>query len=504
MFEKVTEEKNAMDRPDYEHRRRIWPVPLKPLPDELLSSWMIRLSAAHGLTFSNFCMIVWPKEKVGLLNVDIFPETRILETLANRTGVPMVKVQATTFAEYEGRLFTASLPGQHRWILYRGSITKVEATHFGQQYCADCLLEDEEPYFRRQWCLALVVFCLRHSLQLRDRCHECEQPVRFLRSVVNDERQRLSGMVTTCWSCRADLRQMPKSLRLPATPAELEYQRFLLEALQQGWVEIKGEGPVFSYLYFEGLYHVLVLLLRPVSGRRRSLQQQALEYYGLSAPELALPERLTASTFMRLGVTERRQLLNLASRLLADWPTAFLAFCRANNLGYSGVTSFKRSLPYWFYRVVDEHLSCARYRYTDQELESLIDYLRRKNGHAPTRQEVLPYLSEGVRQHRFGKWGLLRMMGNERECPYCQEATIHQKSGFLATNGKQRWMCMRCRRTYVLNATRIVHSQEERSEAAQLYFKGHRVTDIARKFAVSPRAVRKWVHAHRTSESQSG
>ena len=145
-------------------------------------------------------------------------------------------------------------------------------------------------------------------------------------------------------------------------------------------------------------------------------------------PELALPERLTAGNFMRLGVKERRQLLNLVSRLLADWPTEFLAFCRANNLGYSEVISCKSkgSFPYWFYRVVDEHLSCARYRSTDQELESLIDYLRRKNGHDPTRQEVLPYLSEGVRRLRFRKWGLLRVMGNERECPYCQEATIHE------------------------------------------------------------------------------
>ncbi len=197
------------------------------------------------------------------------------------------------------------------------------------------------------------------------------------------------------------------------------------------------------------------------------------------------------------------KLLNLASQLLTDWPNVFLAFCQANNFGYTEVGRFNRTLPYWFYRVVYEQLSRGRYCYTKQEFDSIIDYLQRKNGYAPTRQEVLPYLSDGLRDIRFGAWGLTRTIGKKRECPYCQKTTIYRKAGFVPTNGKPRFKCTQCQRSYTLNSTQVVHTKEERSTAFQLYAEGHTISDIARRLAVSRTAVRNWIKAHQASESPS-
>ncbi len=349
---------------------------------------------------------------------------------------------------------------------------------------------------------ALALICLRHRLQLRDCCHICGQAVRLSRSVVDDAGHGLSGTITTCWNCRVDLRDMPENLRLSVTPAELKYQQFLLESLRQGWVEIGGDGPVFSYLYFDGLYQVLVLLLRPGRKWGRSFQQQAFEHYGLSSSELALPEKPLAGNFMRLRVDERRKLLNLASQLLADWPHEFLTFCRANNFSYTEVGCFSRTLPYWFYRVVYEQLSRGRYYYTKQEFDSLIDYLHRKNGHAPTKQEVLPYLSDGLRDIRFGNWEPSRTWGKKRECPYCRKTTIYRKAGCVPGNGKPRFRCTQCQRSYVLNSTHVIHTKEERLTAFQLYVEGNRISDIARRLGVSWPAARNWIRAHQASESQ--
>jgi transposase-like protein len=508
MVKKMTEEKDEVIRLNDENWRRTWPVPLKPLEDELLSSWLLRLSEAHGLTFSSFCRAVWPKKGVRLLDLEVLPKAGVLNTLAEQTRTPVARVEATTLTGYDGRLFIDPSPRNVQWVLRYGRNRSGEMTQCGLQYCPECLREDEEPYFRRQWRLALAVICPRHGLQLRDRCHKCGQAVRLIRSVVDDVGHSLSGTITTCWNCRVDLRELPESLRVSVAPVELKYQQFLLESLRQGWVEIGGEGPpVFSYLYFDGLYQVLVLLLRPGSKCKwgRSFQQQAFEHYGLSLSELALPEKAVSTGFMRLPVAERRKLLNLASQLLADWPNEFLAFCRANNFSYTDVGRFHKTLPYWFYRVVYEQLSRGIYYYTKQEFDSLVDYLHRKNGHAPTRQEVLPYLSDGLRSIRFGAWEPTRKLGKKRECPYCRKVTIYHKAGLVERSKKQQFKCTECKRSYVLNSPYVIHTKEERLTAFRLYVEGHRISEIARRLGACRGAVRKWIkaEARQTPDSQS-
>ena len=43
------------------------------------------------------------------------------------------------------------------------------------QFCPQCLAEDEQPYFRRQWRLATTIVCARHGSRLLDRCPACGQ-----------------------------------------------------------------------------------------------------------------------------------------------------------------------------------------------------------------------------------------------------------------------------------------------------------------------------------------
>jgi len=41
------------------------------------------------------------------------------------------------------------------------------------QFCSQCLIEDEQPYFRRRWRLASRIACAEHNCRLRDRCPSC-------------------------------------------------------------------------------------------------------------------------------------------------------------------------------------------------------------------------------------------------------------------------------------------------------------------------------------------
>ncbi len=46
------------------------PVHLKPLPDELLSSWLVRIAHGHGMKLQTFCAVIFGREK-SIWNRDI-------------------------------------------------------------------------------------------------------------------------------------------------------------------------------------------------------------------------------------------------------------------------------------------------------------------------------------------------------------------------------------------------------------------------------------------------
>uniref|UniRef100_UPI003F1FD4C3 TniQ family protein n=1 Tax=Rhizobium sp. F40D2 TaxID=3453141 RepID=UPI003F1FD4C3 len=42
----------------------------------------------------------------------------------------------------------------------------------------ECLAEDAQPYFRRQWRLSTRISCPHHRCGLRDRCSSCRSRIR--------------------------------------------------------------------------------------------------------------------------------------------------------------------------------------------------------------------------------------------------------------------------------------------------------------------------------------
>lgn len=161
----------------------IWPIHTKPLPDELLTSWMIRLAWAYGIRPVWFWNLVWPRPELpvyGRLNHN--PPPDLLRLLADKTATSLERVQRTTL-----KTFTA----------IRGVPFFSSALYF----CPECLQEDAEPYFRRCWQLPCFSFCGRHSLQLCGRCSNCREELR-------PEWLHPAGThsMTQCHHCGADVR----------------------------------------------------------------------------------------------------------------------------------------------------------------------------------------------------------------------------------------------------------------------------------------------------------
>jgi hypothetical protein len=380
----------------------LWPAHLKPMEDELLSSWLFRLSVAHGLDPVSFSTTVWPKKKTTFYaRLDEKEDDEVLGLLAKKTGTPLNRVQAIPLGAYEGRLYLKDecngdnapwLSNYAPWILPAAN-QSVKGL-FSLQFCSACL--QEAPYFRRKWRLALMTFCEKHHVLLYDRCPWCQQPVNLQSARLLAKCKLSKDSIVHCLSCDQDYRlAVPSVHQLAVTEDEIEAQVSWLNAIKHGWIEIPVAGPVYSNMYFPVLHKLIRILTRGPDAY--VLREAVCKHYGvplvtLSFPGSIRPSKLFSSVdyrhkfFELLNVDERRGLLRMIRCLLGDWPYGFIEFCKAN-LSYLHGAIFEdfdstllwegpllegmEHIPFWYWSVVHDHLIEHVYRHQGHEKERL-------------------------------------------------------------------------------------------------------------------------------------
>ncbi len=423
----------------------LWPMHLKPQEDELLSSWLARLALAHGQTAPSFFNHVWPSRYLLTRDVDQYDDQTIFELLAQRTNTPLGRVFSTTLAAYDAGLF-ADRPYQSRrpWILRRHLNMRPQRC-FGLQFCPWCLASDKDPYFRREWRLAFVVLCPTHRALLLDRCQDCGAAVCYERQ--SPKRLDTTGgwMLAQCYRCRADLRDSATDCyHIEVSAVELEFQTFLVTALRLGWAEMPQNGVIYSQLFFSGLHQIMSWL---IYGRMAEPLKAALSRsYAIDLPIDYLPDKCVV--LERLNVGQRRALLRAVNRLLQDWPDNFIEFCRTNKLSSHFLIGDKKRLPFWYWRVVRDHLTRGAYKVSDDEIISIANYVR-NSGDQPTNEELRPFISQNVVK-RARSVGIIKRKEYLGLCPQCRATNRQFKSG-LSSHGTQQFRCGHCRRVYQLD-----------------------------------------------------
>lgn len=139
-----------------------WPAVVAPQPDELLSSWLHRLSIASGVAPRAFSGVLGLCGGMWSPRLDLRLPQDLAAWLGVRTGVAPEAISA--MAMTDGTLRPLLLP-------LRETARRSRSTWI--QYCALCLADDRAPYFRRSWRLASRISCFRHGCGLRDRCPAC-------------------------------------------------------------------------------------------------------------------------------------------------------------------------------------------------------------------------------------------------------------------------------------------------------------------------------------------
>lgn len=368
----------------------VLPVRLAPLPDEILSSWLVRLAMAHGLKLHTFCVHLFGSRAIWNRDIDKLAGERVIQVLAARTRTSIDRVRETTLVAYRDTLFEKyKLYGAAAWILPIGVYHR-KRTLFGLQYCPQCLAEDSEPYFRRRWRLAFVCICEKHQTSLRDCCPCCEAPVNFHRSELGDHRKIVADSLTLCHNCKYDLAKPLEgqdSQSFPVTEMEADFTNKLLQSLIDGFIRVSENVSVYSHSYFAVLRQMMKIM-RMHRGCIENLRQTIT---GTDASTIYLPSITNDghTDVQELRVAERRSLLGLARHLLTDYPERFIRLAQRHRV-WSSVwlqhlepkqgREHTNIAPFWYWEVVHTHLYRPRYQPSEQEIFNAIKYINRNGG----------------------------------------------------------------------------------------------------------------------------
>lgn len=350
----------------------LWPVHLKPLPDELLSSWLVRLAHGHGLKVQTFCALVFGRDKsIWNRDIDKLAPDWLLVKLSEATGTPLSDVMATTLRSYEGIVYEHHQPNGHtRWILPLGIYHRIHRTP-GLHFCHQCLMEDRVPYYRKQWRLAFITVCTKHGCDLLNTCPECNSAVTPYRSDMRLRQNHPVAMLNVhCWKCGFDLRSTYS--KREANHQLLRSQEIMECALSQGHVDWAGNPSMYSLMFFDGL-RALIAGLTSKQTRERLEGPLALTGWPRTGLEMATLQM-------------RRSLLQLLATLLHDWPEKFVQLIHDNKLRYSDLKGDGAYRPFWYEDVIRREAFGGCAAISLEEANAIADAVERKFGrYAATR-----------------------------------------------------------------------------------------------------------------------
>lgn len=144
-----------------------------PLPDELLSSWLIRSSILNGTDPMGFAGGIWFDNRIWTKDLDRYISSKETYLLQKHTTLSLSQIYNLTLEPIYSKLRcqTTLNPKKHwDYIIPTGirNRTKTNGLHF----CTLCL-KDPVPYLKKQWRLSWNTICEKHHILLHLKCSSC-------------------------------------------------------------------------------------------------------------------------------------------------------------------------------------------------------------------------------------------------------------------------------------------------------------------------------------------
>lgn len=319
----------------------LWPIRYKPFPDELLTSWLVRLAWGHGLKVQTFCNQVFGgRHQVWNRDVDRLAPEWLVNELVARTGTPWEMAYGTTLRAYEGMLFprfrtSGALPWIQTLKMYHR-----QRQGFGLQFCPACLAEDEKPYYRKSWRVSFNTMCTRHLVMLRDRCPQCEAPVMFHRMEMGRGSVVEVAAMDNCHECGFALSESPREAIWGYDEDAHGFHMDLCRAITEQDAQPLNPD-VIRVLHY--LVHLMLSRYSTVTLREHL------------CGELGVKDLVEVSGRVHLEtmpLTQRHHLVQLATWLMGDLQERMGVAWRARALRYNHMEKDFEDPPHWYRDVV--------------------------------------------------------------------------------------------------------------------------------------------------------
>ncbi|PPD54035.1 MAG: hypothetical protein CTY12_04015 [Methylotenera sp.] len=219
-----------------------WLVHVPLFPNELISSWLSRAALTHGCDPLVLTGSVFGKWRILTIDADRLHEAQRLLPLAKISGISIEAFNQASLFPVAGKV-CGGTPSDAvwPWILAIGARNTKRSG--GLQYCPQCLIEDNKPYYRQEWRFAWHTTCEKHLSNLLDRCSSCNSPIEPQRLEAKDRTLRI------CASCKSDLSQ---SISQEASKHALAFQ------MMADLVVLDGTGAFHGQMLDTGKWFKLI------------------------------------------------------------------------------------------------------------------------------------------------------------------------------------------------------------------------------------------------------
>ena len=145
-------------------------APVLPLASEALPSWLLRYAAPLGVAPET--LLFGDAEMALAGNPEWWrkPDPRLIDTIVETTGVRHDQVRGLTLLDWPDSGIDDAMPD--RFSHQRFVAAKPAQQNRRMSVCPECLIEDDDPYIRRDWLIGWVGACAMHHVKLVRTCPE--------------------------------------------------------------------------------------------------------------------------------------------------------------------------------------------------------------------------------------------------------------------------------------------------------------------------------------------
>lgn len=235
-----------------------------PYYDELLTSWLFRISRANYTRISVIVDKLFKLKRFYERDFDLYNFSKIeLNTFYKITK--LFNIEELQLRKYNGFLEeNIDIKGRKRWISPISS-TSYKNIFYSTRFCPKCL--KEAPYLKQEWRLMIVNICEKHLCFLQNYCPNCKKGLKYPNLYYE---QKLSE----CYNCKFDLTKS-EIVKIKPNSLHIKTHEKLLRISESGYYKLNQR-----YYYSIGLFYLLRIIVKNIM-KSRNIK---IEYIETSEP----------------------------------------------------------------------------------------------------------------------------------------------------------------------------------------------------------------------------